>query len=61
MKAEYRLCVTRGISNRVRRYGKRDRNHAETDAAKYADHLETGLAKRVWIEMREVSKWRELQ
>ncbi len=59
MKAEYRLCVTRGTSNRVMRYGKRDRDHAETDAAKYANLLERGLVKRVWIETRQVGKWEE--
>jgi len=59
MKTEYRLCVTRGTSKRPMRYGKRDRNHAETDAAKYATPLERGLAERVWIESRQVSEWKE--
>ncbi len=59
MKTEWRLCRTRGSSNRVLRSGKRDRVHAEIDAAKYAVLLERGLVKRVWIETRQVGKWEE--
>ena len=60
MKTEYRLCVARcSIDNRVQRYPKKNRDHAETDAADYADLLERGFVNRVWVETRQVGKWQE--